>query len=83
MPRPDLHQDCLELLLSVYLKEFFLKSSFEIKQQTTNKSMQGLLGYLLITYANLMDPDQARQNVAPDLYPNRKPVLANCNITSL
>ena len=26
MRRPDLHQDCLELLLSVYLKEFFLKS---------------------------------------------------------
>ena len=44
MCRPDLHQDCLELLLSVYLKEFFLKSSFEIKQQTTNKSMQGLFG---------------------------------------
>ena len=44
MRRPDLHQVCLELLLSVYLKEFFLKSSFEIKQQTTNKSMQGLLG---------------------------------------
>ena len=44
MRRPDLHQDYLELVLSVYLKEFFLKSSFEIKQHTTNKSMQRLLG---------------------------------------
>ena len=25
---------------------------------------------LLITFANSLDPDQARQNVRPDLYPN-------------
>ena len=25
---------------------------------------------LLITFANSLDPDQARQNVEPDLYPN-------------
>ena len=26
--------------------------------------------HLLITYANILDPDQARQNVGPDLDPN-------------
>ena len=57
MRRPDLHQDCLELLLSVYLKEFFLKSSFEIMQQTTNKSMQGLLGS---SADNLCKPNGSR-----------------------
>ena len=26
--------------------------------------------HLLITFANSLDPDQARQNAGPDLYPN-------------
>ena len=30
----------------------------------------GYLCYLLITFANSLDPDQDRQNVGPDLNPN-------------
>ena len=30
----------------------------------------GDIGRLLIPYANSLDPDQARQNVGPDLDPN-------------
>ena len=30
--------------------------------------------YLLITFANSLDPDQDRQNVGPDLVPNHLPL---------
>ena len=43
--------------LMVFLKDFFKKVDFEKNQRTT-------------TFANSLDPDQARQNVWPDLDPN-------------
>ena len=36
----------------------------------TRETNQAKQPALLITFANSLDPDQARQNVGPDRYPN-------------
>ena len=59
LPALENASDRLELLISVYLKNniIFIKKII-------------YLCHLLITFANSLDPDQARQNVGPDLDPN-------------
>ena len=57
--------------------EIYFSQGFSQKVVSTscfvNKTFCPLQGYfccLLITFANRLDPDQARQNVGPDLDPN-------------
>ena len=45
-------------------------SWFQIIKPVNSFPASGDFCYLLITFANGLDPDQARQNVGPDLDPN-------------
>ena len=67
----------------LFTKEYFEKSDVEKYQQMTKKIMKnypackvnvfltrGDFCELLITFANSLDPDQARQYVGPGLDPN-------------
>ena len=45
-------------------------SWFQIIKPVNSFPASGDFCYLLITFANSLDPDQARQNVGPDLDPN-------------
>ena len=42
----------------------------KINDFTRISFLEAKTGRLLITFANSLDPDQARQNVGPDLNPN-------------
>ena len=80
--RPDLDPNCLTLML--FTKEYLERSDVEKYLQTTKKKnmknypackvnvflTKGVFCHLLITFANSLDPDQARQYVGPGLNPN-------------
>ena len=42
-----------------------------VEQSVNSLPASGKLCHLLITLANSLDPDQAQQNVGPDLDPSR------------
>ena len=44
--------------------------SFDLKSSNEITVASGDFCHLLITFANSLDPDQALQNVGPDLDPN-------------
>ena len=59
--RPALMFLCVQMGITQTLKTAFLNSL----------PASGKFCHLLIIFANSLDPDQARQNVGPDLDPNR------------
>ena len=58
----------LDRCSKLHFAQYLLNKSMYFDQLLCNHMF--VLACLLITFANSLDPDQARQNVAPDLDPN-------------
>ena len=71
--QPAMGQTTKSMQISQQAKRQFMLQT----QENVNLSLEGFLSYLsayqcrlLITFANSLDPDQARHFVGPDLDPN-------------
>ena len=58
-------------MLDIYCSLLLLKVRSMLKTLINSLFVSGDLYRLLMSFANSLDPDQDRQNVGPDLDPNR------------